>query len=127
MTTAGSGDMQQVRSIARRMVGQWGFSVTDKGAAIGIVGWESDGAGRYEAITRSDSTGWDIDQEVMAMCDEAYARTKSALTKHRPLVDMLVAKLLDQETVNAGLEPQPSPPSPRPYPQTQTQPQRLTP
>jgi len=101
VTTAGSGDMQQVRSIARRMVGQWGFSVTDKGAEIGIVGWESDGGGRYEAITRSDSTGLDIDLEVMAMCDEAYARTKAALTKHRGLVDILVAKLLDQETVNA--------------------------
>jgi ATP-dependent Zn protease len=44
VTTAGSGDMQQVRSIARRMVSQWGFSVTEKGAAIGIVGWESEGA-----------------------------------------------------------------------------------
>ena len=47
------------------MVGQWGFSVTDKGAEIGIVGWESDGGGRYEAITRSDSTGLDIDLEVI--------------------------------------------------------------
>jgi len=101
VTTAGSGDMQQVRSIARRMVAQWGFSVTDKGAEIGIVGWEADGAGKYEAITRSDATAWDIDQEVMAMCDDAYARCKAALTKHRGLVDMLVVKLLDVETVNA--------------------------
>ena len=61
--------MQRVRDIARRMVGQWGFSVTEKGAEIGIVGWESDGAGRYEAITRSDATALDIDLEVMAVCD----------------------------------------------------------
>ena len=31
---------RQVRSIARRMVAQWGFSVTEKGAEMGIVGWE---------------------------------------------------------------------------------------
>jgi len=101
VTTAGSGDMQRVRDIARRMVGQWGFSVTEKGAEIGIVGWESDGAGRYEAITRSDATALDIDLEVMALCDDAYARAKAALTKHFRLVDMLVEKLLEQETVNA--------------------------
>ena len=75
--------------------------MTEKGAEIGIVGWESDGAGRYEAITRSDATALDIDLEVMALCDDAYARAKAALTKHFRLVDMLVEKLLEQETVNA--------------------------
>ena len=35
------------------------------------------------------------------MCDDAYARCKAALTKHRGLADMLVEKLLDVETVNA--------------------------
>ena len=52
------------------------------------------------------------------MCDEAYARTKAALTKHRGLVDILVAKLLDQETVSAkGSNPTPTPtPSPTPNP-----------
>ena len=52
------------------------------------------------------------------MCDEAYARTKAALTKHRGLVDILVAKLLDQETVNAkDSNPNPNPnPDPNPNP-----------
>jgi len=99
VTTGASNDLQQVRDIARRMVAQWGFTVT--GADLGIVGWESPGAGRYTAITRSLETDFLIDEEVMAMTDLAYKKCKEALSKHRVLMDTLVEKLLEAETVNA--------------------------
>ncbi len=99
VTTGASNDLQQVRDIARRMVAQWGFTVS--GADLGIVGWEAPDAGRYSAVTRSTDTDFKIDEEVMAITDLAYARCKEALAKHRGLMDMLVDKLLEVETVSA--------------------------
>ncbi len=56
LSTLGADDLQQVRSISRRMVAQWGFTVDDD-EEIGIVGWEAPDAGRFTPRTRSDDTG----------------------------------------------------------------------
>merc|ERR1711966_318223 len=40
VTTGASGDLQQVRNIARRMVAQWGFANAEMGAAP--VAWETE-------------------------------------------------------------------------------------
>ena len=44
VTTGASNDLQQVRSIARRMVAQWGFTATDERPSGGTlrapVAWE---------------------------------------------------------------------------------------
>ena len=98
VTTGASGDLQQVRNIARRMVAQWGFTADD--VDIGLVAWESPDATLFTPRTLSDETERVIDREVIKMVEVSYAQCKAALTTHRPLLDQLVAKLLIEETVN---------------------------
>merc|ERR1719478_1352535 len=71
-TTGASNDLQQVASIAGRMVKQWG--------------------GQINALA---------DMEVDRLVANAYARCKKILTENRVLLDQLAERLLEQETVSA--------------------------
>merc|ERR1712182_194302 len=58
VTTGASNDLQQVRSIARRMVAQWGFSKNK----LGATSWESpDGNGGFGPKGASGATEKAID------------------------------------------------------------------
>ena len=98
MTNGASSDLQQVRSIARRMVAQWGFTADD--VDIGLVGWEAPDAGRFSPRTASEDTEWEIDRQVKALVDVAYETTVKALTTHRRLMDTLVEHLVVKETID---------------------------
>jgi cell division protease FtsH len=97
VTTGASGDLQQVRSIARRMVTQWGFAGED----LGMTAWESaDGSGPFGRTAASEEKEAAIDVAVSKLCDEAYETTMKTLTEHRAIMDELVNRLLEKETVD---------------------------
>merc|ERR1711990_873488 len=76
VTTGASNDLQQVRSIARRMVAQWGYSLNKLGASS----WESpDGNGGFGPKGASPETEKLIDNEVRQLVDEAYTKCKNTL------------------------------------------------
>jgi len=97
VTTGASGDLQQVRNIARRMVAQWGYS-KDK---LGATSWESpDGNGGFGPSAASAEMESRIDSEVTEIVREAYEVCKSMLLKNRALLDELTEMLVEKETVD---------------------------
>jgi cell division protease FtsH len=95
VTTGASGDLQQVRSIARRMVTQWGFA----GDKIGMTAWEASDGGFFGRTAVSEEKEEAIDAAVASLCEEAYETTKRKLRDHRDLLEAVVARLLAEETV----------------------------
>ncbi|WP_239117864.1 ATP-dependent zinc metalloprotease FtsH [Paractinoplanes ferrugineus] len=99
MTTGAESDLDQVSNIARQMVGRWGMS-----DAIGPVtvlpppGQESplglDGV--------APATKELIDAEVRKIVDECYADALRLLRAHRPQLDQLAHRLLENETLDEG-------------------------
>merc|ERR1719326_2307165 len=63
VTTGASNDLQQVRSIARRMVAQWGFAFDNLGMAP--VAWETpEGNGMMQPRVASQGMEKEIDEQV---------------------------------------------------------------
>merc|ERR1711966_289689 len=88
---------QQVRSIARRMVAQWGFSFE----TLGAIAWEGqNGNGMMEQRTVSKGTEKAIDEEVTKFVDAAYAKAYETLSTNRALMDDMVKVMLDKETID---------------------------
>jgi len=97
VTTGASGDLQQVRNIARRMVTQWGYSKEK----LGAVAWEGpNGADPFRAPGASEPRSAAIDDEVKALVAEAYERTKKTLADNREMVDEMVEMMLEKETLD---------------------------
>ena len=97
VTTGASNDLQQVRSIARRMVAQWGYS---KGS-LGATSWEApDGNSPVGASGASPAMEKQIDAEVRTLVMKAYDNCKAALTENRDLLDELTERLVEKETVD---------------------------
>jgi cell division protease FtsH len=97
VTTGASNDLQQVRNIARRMVTQWGFA----GDELGMTAWESaDGSGPFGRTNASEEKEEAIDAAVSKLCEEALQTTRKTLTEHRNIMDELVKRLLEKETVD---------------------------
>merc|ERR1712070_434426 len=72
VTTGASNDIQQVASIAKRMIMQWGRKVMGE-----------------------------VDMEIERVVNNAYLTAKKVLTENRELLDHLAKTLLEQETVSA--------------------------
>ena len=120
VTTGASNDLQQVRSIARRMVAQWGFS----GDSLSPIAWEpAESPGMFAGSTAaSEETESTIDDEVAKLVDEAYATCKETLAQYRPLLDATVDALLEKETIDgfeldALIEKYTGKPAPNPRPE----------
>merc|ERR1719198_793288 len=97
VTTGASGDLQQVRNIARRMVTQWGYS-KDK---LGATAWEMpDGSGGFGPQAASPDMEKMIDAEIKALVSDAYDVCKKTLEANRPIWEELTEMLLDKETVD---------------------------
>merc|ERR1719198_1660518 len=91
VTTGASNDLQQVLRIARAMVTQFGYSK----ARLAPTAWET---GQENGM----STATTIDDEVKQLTQEAYDVCYKTLSENRPLMDELVKRLLDSETVDAS-------------------------
>ena len=97
VTTGASGDLQQVRNIARRMVAQWGYS-KDK---LGATSWESpDGNGGFGPAAASAVVEARIDEEVTQLVADAYAACKTMLLDNHELLDELTEMLIEKETID---------------------------
>jgi cell division protease FtsH len=106
VTTGASNDLQQVRSIARRMVAQWGFTATDERPSGGTlrapVAWELPEKNMGSPTTASKATERAIDREERKLVNKAYATCKETLKTNRALMQALVDALLDRETVDGA-------------------------
>jgi len=99
VTTGASGDLQQVRNIARRMVAQWGFAMDEMGEAP--VAWETpEGNGLMQAKAASQATEKEIDTQVQLLVEDAYENCMKLLTDNKSLMDKLTEKLIEEETVD---------------------------
>jgi len=104
VTTGASNDIQQVASIAKRMVKQWGMS-----SKVGCVALESpqEGGPFMGRMMGQRQTQWggrlmgDVDMEVERMVNNSYLTAKRVLTENRPLLDHLAKTLVEQEVVSA--------------------------
>ena len=105
VTTGASNDLQQVRSIARRMVAQWGFSKSSMGA----TSWEAtEGNSRANPAGVSQAKEKEIDDEVRVLVAKAYENAKEVLSANRALLDELTEALVEKETVDFP-NPNPNP------------------
>jgi cell division protease FtsH len=111
-TTGAEGDIAQVTTLVRHMVGRWGMS-----ESIGMVAvLPSDGANPWGELA-SPRTLELVDEEVRRTVEAAYDEVVALLSSERPRLDALVDALLERETLDqidayriAGLtEPEPLP------------------
>merc|ERR1712087_635718 len=97
VTTGASGDLQQVRNIARRMIAQWGYAKDQ----LAPVAWESpDGNGGFGPQGASLETEQAIDEQVTLLVADAYKVCYKTLNDNRDLVEELTEMLLEEETVD---------------------------
>jgi len=101
VTQGAAGDLQTVTRLCREMVTRYGFS------SLGPVALESDGPevflGRDWMRTDphySGQTGQRIDQQVRSLASTAQERALSLLGPRRQLMDLLVERLIAEETIN---------------------------
>mmetsp|Transcript_5639 Transcript_5639/g.10641 ORF Transcript_5639/g.10641 Transcript_5639/m.10641 type:complete len:676 (-) Transcript_5639:156-2183(-) len=96
ITTGASGDFQQVASLARNMVTQWGFASDE----LGATAWESSqGSGFGAPQMASEATQMRIDVEVEKIVSTAYSTCRKLLEDNRALLDEVSELLIVEETI----------------------------
>ena len=100
ISTGASNDIQRASDIARDMVSKYGFS-----EKLGTVAYGSDGEifiGRdYEkSKSYSEKVAGEIDDEVKALMDRAYARCTELLQSNLDKVTAIADYLVDHETMD---------------------------
>jgi len=104
VTTGASNDIQQVASIARRMVAEWGMSDVIGQMALTSPGGQQPFMGRDQQASPprwSAETLEDVDKEVNRLVGNAYATAKRVLSENRELMEVLAKRLVETETVTA--------------------------
>ncbi|KAH8066007.1 metalloendopeptidase [Aureococcus anophagefferens] len=104
VTTGASNDLQQVRSIARRMIAQWGFRANPRNVGEGgsdvlraPVAWETaEPAQMGQAATASGETERLIDVETKMLVQEAYDTCYKTLTDNMSLMQTVVDELVEK-------------------------------
>ena len=102
ISTGASNDIRRATDIAKKMVMEYGMS------KLGPVAFgnppETVFLGRdfLGQADHSEETGKLIDAEVRRIVNEAAQATQDVLTKYRPVLDELVSKLIDTETLDEG-------------------------
>ena len=103
VTQGAAGDLEQVTRICREMVTRYGFS------SLGPLALESDGAEVFlgRDWIRSESpysrdTGNKIDQQVRQLAQHSLERAVALLRPRRALIDQLVERLIQEETIDGS-------------------------
>lgn len=100
LTTGSSNDLQVSTALARDMVTKYGMS-----EKIGPVALESGegrvlfGKGVSSDKEYSEKVSAEIDAEVSKIMNEALAKAKDIITKHRKALDIISARLIEVETI----------------------------
>jgi cell division protease FtsH len=100
MTTGPQDDIERATRIARQMVTQWGMSERLGPRTFGrkeemiFLGREISEQRNY-----SEKVAEEIDEEVRRIIDKAYATAKQVLHDNRAKLDEIVARVLEDETI----------------------------
>jgi cell division protease FtsH len=101
-STGASDDLAGATELAVRMVREYGFST-----ALGPVAYPVPAATHLDvtAIDRpyAEATQQRVDDEVAELLRAAQVRATALLTRHRPSLDSLTARLLEEETVDGSV------------------------
>lgn len=127
ITSGASDDLNKTMSYARKMVMELGMS--DKLGPIALPNGEDGevflGRDLSRHTTFSDQLARTIDEEILSLINQSYARAKDIIIKHREGFDKLVATLLEKEVVEAneideilGLKPATAPQPEVPQPES---------
>ncbi len=97
ISTGASNDIERATAMARDMVARYGMS--ERLGAVSYSSGEEIFVGRDYEKTKaySERTAGDIDAEVKAILDEAYAKCTGILTEHGDKLDEVAAYLLEHE------------------------------
>ena len=102
-TTGAESDIEQVTSLARRMVTRWGMS--DRLGMVQLAPREnpylsapSNGYGEGKPF--SEETARAVDAEVLAIIRDSHAEARRLLVEHRAALDALAEALLQRETLD---------------------------
>jgi cell division protease FtsH len=100
-TTGASNDIEKASAIARKMVTEYGMSDAVGAIKLGTSAGEPF-LGRDYGHERdySESVASTIDAEVRKLVEAAHDEAWEVLTQHRDVLDDLVLRLLDKETLN---------------------------
>jgi len=100
VTTGASNDLERVTQLARAMVTQYGMSERLGPRTFGEKE-ELIFLGREIAEQRnySEEVARQIDREVRAVVDRAYARAKQILTEYRAKLNAIAQQLMEKETI----------------------------
>jgi cell division protease FtsH len=94
ITTGASNDLQQVTSIARQMVTRYGMS------SIGPISLEDNGNEQMFLGGDNDAITDRIDTEVCKIINHCEQVATKIVLDNRVIIDLIVEKLLDAETIN---------------------------
>ena len=99
ITTGASGDLQNVRDLARRMVTQWGFR-NNTGLDDFPIAWDpSEPLGYGVPSLLSSETENEIDYEIQMIVKQAYDICKDTLIKNIKLLEDVKEALIEHETI----------------------------
>jgi cell division protease FtsH len=103
VTTGASNDLQQVTNLARQMVTRFGMS------SIGPIALEDEnngqvflGGGNVPGSEYADSIADRIDEEVRKIVTYCENKALEIILDNRVVIDLIVEKLLDAETIDGG-------------------------
>jgi cell division protease FtsH len=103
VTTGASNDLQQVTNLARQMVTRFGMS------SIGPIALEDEnngqvflGGGNTPGSEYADSIADRIDEEVRKIVTYCENKALEIILDNRVVIDLIVEKLLDAETIDGG-------------------------
>lgn len=101
-STGASNDIQKATDIASKMVSEYGMTSSVGAVRLGSAREEAaNGAVASEgrAVGHSDALAATVDGEIRALIDHAHGEAWQILEANRDVLDRLVVRLLDQETV----------------------------
>ncbi|MFR7992117.1 MAG: ATP-dependent zinc metalloprotease FtsH [Lachnospiraceae bacterium] len=97
VTTGASNDIEQATNIARAMVTRYGMS--DKFGLMALESVESQYLDARSVLNCGEETAAQIDNEVMRILKECYARAKALLEDNRRVMDQIAEFLYEKETI----------------------------
>ncbi|MFA5787093.1 MAG: ATP-dependent zinc metalloprotease FtsH [Actinomycetota bacterium] len=100
-TTGASNDIERATKIARQMVCEYGMSEKLGALTLGLK-QENPFLGRDFSHQQdySDEIAFEIDKEIRRLVDEAHKEAWEVLTTYRKVMDLLVNRLIEKETID---------------------------
>ena len=97
VTSGASSDIEQITSVATKMVKEWGLS-----KKLGMRNYQAkvDRSTGMPSHAFSDATLQTIDDEINAIIETAYQRAKTLMRDNTPAFEAIAQALLDKETLD---------------------------